>query len=443
MLVLMPHLQSLSLAERTSCTPHSPTGLVWALLLLLGPAAIASHATGFRLPDQDAFATGRGEAFAATADNPSAIYYNPAGITQLEGHQMRLGVYGIHIRSRYQSPLTGRTFRNEKDLHAIPQLYYVYGPERSPWSFGLGLYAPFGLSSEWPEDTGFRTVATRGEVQYYTINPVVACEVYPGLSLGAGITINHAELDLRQGLVWPAQPLDLFAFKGDGWDVGYNLGLRWQVHEKLVLGVSFRSTTTVELDGHSRAYNQAAFPPGLGLVPAFPEQRWAAEAAWPFPLKAIFGISWRPTPAWNLEFNADYTGWNRLRTVTLEQSGGVPGLIPATVALPLHWEGSWYYEFGLTRYLAGGWHVSAGYIWNENSVPDRTYSPLVADLNRHFWSVGLGRRGERLAWDVAYQLGYGPTHTVTGSTPSAVGQTADGRYRFLSHAVAVSMEWRF
>jgi len=105
-------------------------------------------ATGFRLPDQDGFATARGEAFAATADNPSAIYYNPAGITQLAGHQVRAGVYVLNIQTTYRSPFTHEEFDNEKDLHTVPHFFYTYGPEKSPICFALGLYAPFGLSSE-------------------------------------------------------------------------------------------------------------------------------------------------------------------------------------------------------------------------------------------------------------------------------------------------------
>ena len=54
-------------------------------LMISGVLAGKVSANGFRLPDQDAFATARGEAFVATADNPSAIYYNPAGITQIRG----------------------------------------------------------------------------------------------------------------------------------------------------------------------------------------------------------------------------------------------------------------------------------------------------------------------------------------------------------------------
>src|SRR5207302_10244043 len=67
--------------------------LLFPLLLSLAPAT--GWALGIRIPDQNPEATARGDAFAATADNPSAIYYNPAGITQLDGTRALLGAYAI------------------------------------------------------------------------------------------------------------------------------------------------------------------------------------------------------------------------------------------------------------------------------------------------------------------------------------------------------------
>src|ERR1700757_4269625 len=93
-------------------------------ILMVGPGRNLS-ATGFRLPDQDAFATARGEAFVATADNPSAIYYNPAGITQLPGQNLRGSIYGIYLDPSYESP-SGHTYDNELKLHAVPSLFYTY-----------------------------------------------------------------------------------------------------------------------------------------------------------------------------------------------------------------------------------------------------------------------------------------------------------------------------
>ncbi|MDO8944883.1 MAG: outer membrane protein transport protein, partial [Desulfobacterales bacterium] len=111
--------------------------------------------------------------------------------------------------------------------------------------------------------------------------------------------------------------------------------------------------------------------------------------------------------------------------------------------LVLNWESSFYYEFGITRYLNHGWSVSAGYIFNENSVPDSNYQPLVADQNRHFLSAGVGYGYHHLSVDLAYQFGYGPTRTVEGSAVSPLGQSADGKYTFLSNALFLSMGWRF
>ena len=95
-------------------------------------------ADGFRLPDQDAFATARGEAFAATADNASAIYYNPARISQLKDWDFQAGVYGIYLPLTYQQPNTSRTFENNKKLQAAPQVFGTFGLNGYPITFGLG-----------------------------------------------------------------------------------------------------------------------------------------------------------------------------------------------------------------------------------------------------------------------------------------------------------------
>src|ERR1035441_2381078 len=118
-------------------------GFWWTIVATCLP--LTTSATGFRLPDQDAFATSRGEAFVATADNPSAIFYNPAGISQLEGNNLRAGIYAIYLDPSYKSPANGQTYDNQLKYHAIPQFFYTYGRTNWPVSFGLGSYSPFGL----------------------------------------------------------------------------------------------------------------------------------------------------------------------------------------------------------------------------------------------------------------------------------------------------------
>ena len=131
------------------------SGFVLALVLSLWSQA--AYADGILMIDQDAIATGRGDAFVATADNPSAMDDNPAGITQLDGYQLRLGTYGLTYQTGYTAP-SGVGFSSQREFTAMPQFYYTFTPTNFPLAFGLGVYSPFRLSMKWPETSGFRSM---------------------------------------------------------------------------------------------------------------------------------------------------------------------------------------------------------------------------------------------------------------------------------------------
>jgi long-chain fatty acid transport protein len=401
--------------------------------------ALKASANGFQLPDQDAFATARGEAFVATADNPSAIYYNPAGITQLEGDNLRGGVYGIYLDPSYSPPNSGQTYHSSDNFAAVPQFFYTHTLKNLPLSFGLGVYAPFGGSISWPDDTGFHAVAVSGKLTYLTLNPVAAWKILPSLSIAAGPMLNYVDLQTDQGLLATTKPFaNYFRFTGSGWSAGANAGVRWQPMEELSFGVTFRSPAKVTLDGQTEFELQSL---------RIPASQRSANMNLTFPMSVVGGVSWRPTPKWNIEFDANYTDWSSFDQTTIHQSSAPFPLHP-DVPVTLDWQASWMYEFGVTRYFDNGWHVSAGYAYNENSVPDAYYTPLAADLDRHFFSIGTGFKGKRFNFDVAYQFGYGSPHSVTGSTPSSTpgqiaGQTADGTYTFISNAVFVTVGIHF
>src|ERR1700744_3971750 len=104
-----------------------PSAVLFAALVCACPHT--GFSLGFRIADQDADATARGDAFAATADNPSAIYYNPAGITQLEGSQALLGSYAISLKEKVSLDTPGPTsnFASvDTKLQVAPQGYVTY-----------------------------------------------------------------------------------------------------------------------------------------------------------------------------------------------------------------------------------------------------------------------------------------------------------------------------
>ena len=202
--------------------------------------------------------------------------------------------------------------------------------------------------------------------------------------------INYVDLQTDQGLRRFAKPLaNYYRFKGTGWSVGANAGLLWQPLEQLSFGTMVRSPAKVKLDGNSEFEQQ----------PFIPSSSRKADMTMEFPLSVVSGVSWRPTPKWNLEFNANYTDWSSFDRTAIHQQNPPFPLRPK-VPVTLEWQASWMYEFGVTRYFDSGWHASAGYCFNENSVPNNYYTPLAADMDRHFFSVGTGWKGKRWSFDL-------------------------------------------
>jgi long-chain fatty acid transport protein len=387
----------------------------WAITACL-MLPVRSGAVGFRLPNQDPEAIARGDAFAATADNPSAIYYNPAGITQMQGWNLRAGIYAISPGVDYKSPSGTRASVNS-DFQPVPQFYFVYSPTNLPVSFGLGTYAPYGLSADWGNNNPFRTVAESGQLLYLSINPVIAWRITSKLSIGIGPTINYSQVTLKQGIFAPG---DEFKFKGDGWGYGFNAGILWQPHPKWSFGVNYRNGTDIKYEGSSHFSPYVPFSTSTSGTLHFPQF-------------VVGGISFRPTTNWNLEFDLDWTDWNSVKQAAFNGTA-IP--IPP---LMFDYTSGFIYDFGVTRQLGRGYFISTGYIYAENSSPDKNFSPLIADSNLQLGSIGFGHHGRYIDWALAYHFGYNGGRTVQNDNNAL----ADGTYKTFNNAFNAAVTYKF
>jgi len=450
----------------------------------LGALPTIAFGYGSRIATQDAEATARGNAFAATADDASAIYYNPAGLMQMDGFNAELGDYGIWIDEQYK-PLHGQEGAHESTAHEplqnVPSLFLSYRPTGKPYSFGFGIYSPFGLMTEWPDDASFRSAGLYGSLEFISFTPTMAVQITRTFSAGIGVSLNYEDAQLRQGLT--SMPGDSFSFKGDGVSVGADAGILWQPTERQSIGLSYHSPVGAGLTGHTKQglngneiresengnaqlaagkqkldstialINGLPYPPSIkaGLIAEANAQYAAAVAAsgvpasgsfptsYPtlpangslqFPQYATLGYSFRPTPDWNIETDIDWTDWDSLNTFSLSRTGG------STVQVPFNWTHSFLYEVGATHTI-GAYKLSAGYIYSENSVPSGSFNPIVPDSARHIASVGVGRAFGRFNVDLAYELSIGVNRTIVNDS------VADGRYSFLSNAVSISVGYHF
>src|SRR5580658_1855106 len=189
------------------------------LLLTLLASPNASFGLGLSIPDQDAFATARGNAFVATANDPSAIFYNPAGISQLDGFNVSLGSYGVVVSDRFNGPSS--SINSKTIWSATPQFFSTYNLSNYHVSFGLGIYTPYGFRMEWPNTAPFLSGGEEGQIDYFTAAGMLAWQALPNLSLAAGPTFNYSDADLKE--VIPFAPGATFVnhFRGHATDAGY------------------------------------------------------------------------------------------------------------------------------------------------------------------------------------------------------------------------------
>ncbi|MEP6668520.1 MAG: outer membrane protein transport protein [Chthoniobacter sp.] len=412
---------------KSALTPRN-----FAYLFVLTALNATSFGLGFRIPDQGAAATARGDAFAATADDPSAIYYNPAGISQLDGTRVLLGAYAISLKTRVSldTPGENSSFSSKNtQLQSVPQFYATWKLKNAPITLGLGVYAPFGFALEYPDDTPLRTLAHKGSIQYSTVNPVIAWKICDTLSVAGGVTVNYSKADLEQGVLAPG---DEFKFQGDGFTTGFNAGIMWDPHRMHHFGLTYRSATRVTYSGHTYVNTDpfsVATPFGKFPVAGI-HTRQDADATFDLPQTITAGYSFRPTDDWNFEFDLDWADWGTLNTVHLHQT-------TSTIDIPFNWRSSFMYEFGVTKKFAHNFRASVGYVYSKNSVPNEVFSPAIPDSDRHIFSAGFGQSYDHFNWNLAYQYTYGPARTIDQ------GSIADGAYRFDSHAVTLSLGYNF
>ena len=389
-----------------------------------------SSAIGFLLPNQDPAAIARGNAFAATADNPSAIYYNPAGITQITGWEVQVGELNyLGIHSHYQPAGGGPDVNSEFEVTPVPQIYAVYSPTNLPLSFGLGVYAPFGLGIEWPANSSLRTLDIEARMQFLTVNPVVAWKILPSLSIAAGPAFNYSTLKFQRGLF---SPVDEYTFDGHDYSIGGTLGIRWQPCDKLAFGVDYRSESTMNYTGRS------SYRPGNGMVLNVPTTTSTA-----LPQELSWGISYRPTAHWNVESDVEWDNTHRTGVLTLD---GTSALFGSNLPFQLNWHDTWMYKFGVTRYFGDGWFVSAGYFFTTSTTSEQNFTPAIPDTQLHTGSLGFGRDGEHWHWAVAGQIIAGPDRsiaTTTGNNNPFTGASPAGKYSLFIPSLSISVGYKF
>jgi len=400
-----------------------------SVLLVLLFTATTSFAGGFRLPEAGAKAMGMGFAFTAQADDPSAIYFNPAGLTQLKGQNVMVGLTYIKGNG---GTFTGTTpvdnvtaIKNETqktlDFY-VPNTYYTKTTADGYVSYGVGIFAPFGTGQEYNDKNTsiFRNQITKIDLQTVVVNPTIAFKINEVLSVGFGIDWMWGKAQLEKTPVHPAAGnLYNLELKGDGDAWGYNFGVLLKPSENFRIGANYRSPFTlkiknadVTISNTSPAYGSGAF----GATPASTQGSATIYMPATFALGAAYTVG-----SLTMEADADWTFWHSYTSLPITINNPVPTLYSTDAQK--NWEDVCAFRVGMEYRLAAPVALRIGFVYDPSPAPASTMGPELPDALKLDYTVGLGFKTGAWTIDLAGMYVDKRDRTVNNQAITAAGGT--------------------
>ncbi|AMS16708.1 MULTISPECIES: OmpP1/FadL family transporter [Pseudomonas] len=420
-----------------------------SLSLAVAMASTQLFASGFALNEQSI--SGMGTGFAgrsSAADDASTVFGNPAGMSRLKRQQVTGGLAAIDASTDINDASGSQRGTNKGDMvpfTAVPMAYYVK-PIDDQWAFGLGVYAPFGLITDYESGFQGRNFGSKSEVKIVTFQPTVSYAFNDKVSIGFGPTINRISGTLESALTTPLSPNDgNVQIKGDDIGYGYNIGVLVQATDTTRVGLTYHSKVKYKLEGHTEV-SPGAGTPGALLRGA----RYDASLDITTPESADLSVTQDLNDAWKLYAGATWTRWSRLKDITVQNegvtasAGGLlaPGAL-SSIKEEQNWHDTWAYAIGTSYQLNKQWVLRTGLTFDQSPANNTNRSPRIPTGDRTIFSLGAGwSPTEDLTIDVAYSY-LKEEKVKVNNRNQQLGQSYSAEYENSANGFGVGATYRF
>ncbi|MEO8199494.1 MAG: outer membrane protein transport protein [Gemmatimonadota bacterium] len=458
---------------------------VWLVVGVLagtfaGPRTVLAQ--GYGVYEHGTCAMGRaGTAVASPCTDGSAIFFNPAGLAFSSGQQISAGGTLIVPRGAFENEFTGiKTNLNDR-VYPVPHFYYVR-PLSPRLVAGFGLFAPYGLETDWPETFEGRFLGYKSVVQGIYLQPTLAFKLNRFLAIGGGIDITHLHVQLNQhadlstvALPAPAPPGATFAnlgvptgtdfanaeLTGGAWNLGFNVGVHVQATDKLSFGARYLSRQKVEIEEGKVDFTQistgiilaggnpfgvpAGTPLDAILAPRFLADSTLgdqnATTAITLPDQIVIGTAYQLTTKFKVLFDYQRVNWKVFKTLDINfESAGQRSIVE-------DYHASNGYRIGGEYAWSPSTTFRAGFLTHTAAAPDQTVTPNLPEGYRSEFTLGLGTHlAGALRVDLAYQyINQSDRRGRTTDGGLAVPTTAvnNGLYTFNAHLFGATFALAF
>ena len=359
--------------------------VVAALALCLMSASIAA-ASGYALYEFSARGNALGGALVARADDPSALVFNPAGITQLEGTHIAAGA-SLFI-PKLDLIHGGETFEVEDRLWTIPHFYLTH-QINDRFTIGVAEYSRFGLGTDLDENWNGRFNTYQAIIESFSINPNIAMKLNDKVSVAAGVEYTRVAVELRNALSIGGSEYKTH-LESDGYGFGLTAGLHYKPSDEWRFGVSWKSQVEV-VDKGTQKFSGA---PGM--------KDSDVRGTVTVPDMFFFGAAWYPTDKLSIEAGAVLTRWSLYDNLAFHyhqaQVGGTTHILNAQK----EWHDSWRFNVGIEYDFTENWTGRVGYVYDQSPINEEYVDYMIPGNDRQLYSAGLGYKWDNWSIDASY-----------------------------------------
>lgn len=423
--------------------------LFLAFLVGISANALASGSGSFRVELPDAAALGKGTSFVGEANTPAAVYYNPAGLTQVVQAAVSVGTAFIAPQVDLKQP-SGNDVQMRRNQFWIPHFYAAIPIIANKLAIGVGGTSYFGLGTQWADDSPLRYEETNSSIinKDYLLTLAYQATEHWAFAIGADNDNSKASKSKR---LFQSTGLDDANFqlkvKDSSW--GYRLATMYKLNERHQFGLMYRSRIkhTYEGKAYLDGLNNAGATPYAAIFGGSSYETTLSEKL-TLPQSVVIGYSFKPTDKWTLNIDAEWMDWSSVKYEAInwrdETNTTRLAVLNAGNPAPRDWKSVWSESIGVEYAATDRLRLRGGYYHHTTPIPGDTWDANLPDANSHGATTGFGYDlSKSLTLDVAYSFLYYEPRNVDNAVGNAFGANIDGKYTQIMNIGMATLTYKF
>lgn len=428
------------------------------LIMILVLSSTSLFANGLSLNSVGEKAVAMGGAFIGQADDLSAIYWNPAALANQESG-FSVVIADIVPNGSYKAdgtyfgyPAAALNIDAEiqTNHYVNPNMFINY--RRNKLALAFAIYVPAGLGAEYKgEDLlGLSNGVEQkwlSKIAVINFSPAIAYD-FDKFQLGLAMNIMYGMFEINRpanvvmdtdndGI--PETPTSFqYEEESNGLGIGGTLSGLFHINEKLSVGATFKTKSTVKMKGE--ASNDAM----AGLA-APTETDFDREVAWPTWIGA--GLSYQIMEKLRMNADVQYSAWSYSSDkFTTEFDDATWAAVTAATGddtFVLEWEDAIQYRVGMEYMAKKCLALRGGYYYDPAPAPDEHMNILFPSSTNHVGTFGIGYSKSKFELDFALEYLFGAERDIDANIDGTEMTNMPGKHMLNVFAFGMGITYRY